>query len=65
MRIAARALLCAHEYRIRSGRADVEFSELKELCAIAGDERSVAIGLAGLALATQLDAGAHTRHLWF
>ena len=57
MRIAPRTLLCAHEYRIRSGRADTEFSELKELCGIAGDERSVAIGLAGLTLATNLDAG--------
>jgi adenylate cyclase len=57
MRIAPRALLCAHEYRIRSGRADVQFRELKELCAIAGDDRSVAIGLAGLTLAVNLDTG--------
>jgi adenylate cyclase len=57
MRIAPRTLLCAHEYRIRSGRADTAFSELKELCGIAGDERSVAIALAGLTLATNLDAG--------
>ena len=56
MRIAPRALLCAHEYRIRSGHADIAFAELKELCAIAGDKRSLAIGLAGLALASQLDA---------
>ena len=54
MRIAPRTLLCAHEYRIRSGRADVEFAELNELCAIAGDKRSLAIGLAGLALGMQL-----------
>ncbi len=57
MRIAPRTLLCAHEYRIRSGRGDVEFAELKELCAAAGDKRSLAIGLAGLSLATQLEAG--------
>ena len=57
MRIAPRTLLCAHEYRIRSGRADIEFAELKELCAVAGDKRSLAIGLAGLSLATQLDTG--------
>ena len=56
MRIAPRALLCANQYRIRSGDADVAFSELKELCATAGDERSLAIGLAGIALAGQLDA---------
>ena len=55
MRIAPRALLCAHEYRIRSGHADEQFAELKELCAVAGDKRSLAIGLAGVALATQLD----------
>ena len=57
MRIAPRTLLCAHEYRVRSGRANIEFAELKELCAVAGDKRSLAIGLAGLSLATQLDVG--------
>ncbi len=57
MRIAPRALLCAHEYRIRSGRGDAEFSELKELCTAAGDDRSLAIGLAGVTLATQLSSG--------
>lgn len=57
MRIAPRALLCAHEYRIRSGHAGEQFSELKELCASVGDNRSLAIGLAGVALATQLDVG--------
>ncbi|MET0994612.1 MAG: AAA family ATPase [Mycobacterium sp.] len=57
MRIAPRTLLCAHEYRTRSGRADIEFAELRELCAVAGDKRSLAIGLAGLSLATQLDTG--------
>ncbi len=57
MRIAPRALLCANEYRIRGGRVDEEFAELKELCAIARDDRSLAIGLAGMALATQLTLG--------
>lgn len=57
MRIAPRALLCAHEYRIRSGHADAEFAELRELCSAAGDDRSLAIGLAGMTLATQLDRG--------
>ena len=55
MRIAPRTLLCAHEYRIQSGRANVDFTELKKLCTTAGDTRSLAIGLAGLTLATQLD----------
>ena len=59
MRIAARTLLCANEYRIRSRHADIDFSELKELCAVAADQRSLAIGLAGLTLATQLDVGTH------
>jgi adenylate cyclase len=36
MRIAPRALLCAHEYRIRSGRADVAFAELRELLRLRG-----------------------------
>ena len=57
MRIAPRTLLCATAYRIRSGRVGTDFSELKELCASAGDERSLAIGLAGVALATQLEVG--------
>lgn len=57
MRIAPRALLCANEYRIRSGHADTAFAELRKLCAAAGDERSLAIGLAGVALATQLNLG--------
>ncbi|WP_371412970.1 adenylate/guanylate cyclase domain-containing protein [Mycolicibacterium sp. GF69] len=56
-RIAPRALLCAHEYRIRSGHGEAEFAELRELCAAAGDDRSLAIGLAGMALATQLERG--------
>ncbi|WNG91805.1 AAA family ATPase [Mycobacterium sp. ITM-2016-00318] len=55
MRIAPRALLCANEYRIRSGHADQSFTELNELCTAAGDKRSLAIGLAGIALADQLE----------
>ena len=57
MRIAPRTLLCANEYRIRSGRTDIEFGELKELCTSAEDDRSVAIGLAGVTLSTQLEFG--------
>ena len=38
MRIAPRALLCANEYRIRTGHADTAFAELKELCAIGGGQ---------------------------
>ena len=56
MRIAPRALLCANEYRIRSGLAGERFAELTELCAAAGDKRSLAIGMAGLALANQLSS---------
>ena len=59
MRIAPRALLCANEYRIRTGQSDTAFAELKELCVAAGDQRSLAIGLAGVAMANQLDARFH------
>nr|WP_255361812.1 adenylate/guanylate cyclase domain-containing protein [Mycobacterium sp. 1274761.0] len=57
MRISARAHLCAQEYRSRSGHADNAFAELKELCEAAGDKRSLAIGLAGLSLARNMDLG--------
>ena len=56
MRIAPRAMLCANEYRIRSGHGDNAFAELKALCETARDQRSLAIGLAGVAMAKQLDA---------
>ena len=36
MRIVPRALLCANEYRIRTGQSDTAFAELKDLCATAG-----------------------------
>ncbi len=49
-------MLCANEYRIRSGHGDSAFAELKALCEMAGDKRSLAIGLAGVAMAKQLDA---------
>ena len=48
MRIAARALLCAHAYRVHVDISGGLFEELRELCAVAGDKRSLAIGMAGL-----------------
>ena len=61
MRIAPRTLLCAHEFRIRSGRADVDVRGAQGVVRGRGDKRSLAIGLAGLTLATQLDA-VHAKH---
>ena len=63
MRIAPRTLLCANEYRIRSGQRRRRSSPNSRSCApSAGDKRSLAIGLAGLALATQLGCWYHAKH---
>jgi adenylate cyclase len=48
MRIAPRTLLSATAWRVEGGGADTGFDELRELCAAAGDQRSLAIGMAGL-----------------
>ena len=48
MRIAPRALLCGNIWRIGGTVADTGFDELRELCSAAGDEVSLAIGMAGL-----------------
>ncbi len=50
MRIAPRTLLCATVVRSSGSRADTGFDELRELCIAAGDERSLAIGMAGRVL---------------
>lgn len=47
MRIAPRTLLCATLVRSSGSGADSGFEELRELCTAAGDERSLAIGMAG------------------
>jgi adenylate cyclase len=48
MRIAPRTLLCGTESRVGGRGNDAEFAELHDLCTAAGDERSLAIGMAGL-----------------
>ena len=48
MRIAARAVLCTTAFRVGGGGADTGFDELRDLCAAAGDKRSLAMGLNGL-----------------
>src|SRR5262249_25156076 len=48
MRIAARAWLCGNTFRVHANISDGLFEELRELCAAAGDKRSLANGMAGL-----------------
>lgn len=48
MRIAPRTLLCGTEFRVGRGGDDADFAELRALCAAAGDQRSLAIGMAGM-----------------
>ena len=47
MSIAPRTLLCATAYRLGGSGADTGFEELRELCTAAGDQQSLAIGMAG------------------
>jgi hypothetical protein len=48
MRIAPRAWLCANAFRVHVDIIDGLFEELRQLCAVAGDKRSLTIGMAGL-----------------
>lgn len=48
MRIAPRTLLCATATRSGGSGVDLGFDELRELCLVANDERSLAIGMYGL-----------------
>jgi adenylate cyclase len=50
MRIAPRTLLCATVVRSSGSRVESGFDELRDLCIAAGDERSLAIGMAGRVL---------------
>jgi adenylate cyclase len=59
MRIEPRTLLCANAYRFGIRGIDTGFDELRDLCAAAGDERSLAIGTSGLLMARQLDGQGH------
>jgi adenylate cyclase len=48
MRIAPRTLLCSSTFRIGGNVTDTGFDELRDLCTAAGDQVSLAIGMAGL-----------------
>jgi adenylate cyclase len=47
MRITPRTTLCATDWRVHADDSIVRFEELRELCALAGDKTSVAIGIMG------------------
>jgi class 3 adenylate cyclase len=50
MRIAPRTMLCGIAWRVQVNVAGARFDELRELCAVAGDKASLAIGMAGLVI---------------
>jgi adenylate cyclase len=54
MRIAPRTMLCTSAYRGGDSVDDTGFDELRELCAQAGDQVSLAIGTAGLPVTLML-----------
>jgi adenylate cyclase len=54
MRIEPRSLLCTSAFRAGGSGADTGFDELRELCAAAGDQRSLAIGMAGWVIAQEM-----------
>jgi hypothetical protein len=47
MRIAPRTTLCATDWRVHADDSGVRFEELRELCTLAGDKTSLAIGIMG------------------
>jgi hypothetical protein len=48
MRIAPRTLLCATIWRVSGSLDDIRFDELRELATVAGDKRSLIVGMTGL-----------------
>ena len=50
MRIAPRTLLCGTAWRVHADTSSERFEELRELCALAGDKASLAMGMAGQVL---------------
>lgn len=48
MRIASRTCVCGSAWRVGESVADTGFEELRELCAVAGDKLSLAVGMSGL-----------------
>ena len=59
MRIAPRSLLCTNAFRVGGSGAETGFDELRDLCATAGDQRSLAIGMAGLVIAHEMKGNLH------
>jgi adenylate cyclase len=59
LRIAPRALLCGSAFQVGGTPADTGFEELRELTTLAGDKRSLALGMAGHL--TTLTFNAHHR----
>ena len=56
MRIAPRTLFSGTAWRLGgTGAADTHFDELRDLCTAAGDQRSLAIGMAGLVIAHSMN----------
>jgi adenylate cyclase len=47
MGISPRTILCATGWRVHANDSGVRFEELRELCAVAGDKASLAIGMMG------------------
>jgi adenylate cyclase len=56
MRIAPRSLLSASAFRTAGSGADTGFDELRDLCTTVGDQRSLAMGMAGLVVAHTMRA---------
>jgi adenylate cyclase len=56
MRIASRSLLSASAFRTAGSGAETGFDELRDLCMAVGDQRSLAIGMAGLVIAHTMRA---------
>jgi len=54
MRIEPRSLLCTSAFRVGGSGAETGFDELRDLCTAAGDQRSLAIGMAGWAIAQNM-----------
>ncbi len=50
MRIAPRTLLCGTDWRVHADSSSARFEELRELCSLAGDKASLAMGMAGQVL---------------
>jgi adenylate cyclase len=59
MRIAPRTLLSGSAWRVGGSGADTGFDELRDLCATAGDQRSLAIGMTGQVVAHYMNARRH------